>query len=43
SDTSTELERIQVLSALVNNEPTTDAPLVVASAPAFIQKTTQYS
>ena len=43
SDTSTELERIQVLSALVNNEPTTDAPLVVASAPAFMQKTTEYS
>ena len=43
SDASTELERIQVLSALVNSEPTTDAPLVVASAPAFMQKTTRYS
>ncbi len=43
SDTSTELERIQVLSALVNSEPTTEAPLVVASAPAFMQKTTRYS
>ncbi|GAG34076.1 unnamed protein product, partial [marine sediment metagenome] len=43
SDTSTELERIQVLSALINSEPTTDAPLVVASAPAFMQKTIQYS
>ena len=31
SDTSTELERIQVLSALANNEPNIDAPLVVAS------------
>ena len=43
SDASTELERIQVLSALVNNEPGTDVPLVVASAPAFMQKTAQYS
>jgi len=39
SDTSTELERLQALSALANIEPTTDAPLVVASAPALIQKT----
>ncbi len=43
SDTSTELERIQVLSALVNSELSTGAPLVVASAPAFMQKTAQYS
>ncbi|GAG99231.1 unnamed protein product, partial [marine sediment metagenome] len=31
SDTSTELERLQALSALANIESTTDAPLVVAS------------
>jgi transcription-repair coupling factor (superfamily II helicase) len=43
SDTSTELERLQVLSALANIEPTADAPLVVASAPALMQKTTRYS
>ncbi|TET18285.1 MAG: transcription-repair coupling factor, partial [Dehalococcoidia bacterium] len=42
SDTSTELERLQVLSALANIEPTTDTPLVVASAPAFMQKTTPH-
>ena len=40
SDISTELERIQVLSALVKTEPTSDAPLVVTSAPAFMQKIT---
>ena len=43
SDTSTELERLQALSALANIEPTTDAPLVVASAPALMQKTTPHS
>ena len=43
SDTSTELERLQALSALANLEPTTDAPLAVASAPAFMQKTTPHS
>jgi len=43
SDTSTELERLQVLSALANIEPTADAPLVVASAPALMQKTTPHS
>jgi len=43
SDASTELERLQVLSALANIEPTTDAPLVVASAPALMQKTTPHS
>jgi len=42
SDTSTELERLQVLSALAKIEPNTDAPLVVTSAPAFMQKTTPY-
>jgi len=44
SDTSTELERIQVLSALINqNEPTLNLPLVIASAPAIRQKITPYS
>jgi len=43
SDTSTELERLQVLSALANIEPTTGTPLVVASAPAFMQKTAPHS
>ena len=43
SDTSTELERVQILSALANNESGTEAPLVVASAPAFMQKTTSHS
>ena len=43
SDISTELERPQVLSALASIESTADAPLVVASAPAFMQKTTPYS
>ncbi len=42
SDTSTELDKLQVLSALAQNEPT-NAPLIVASAPAFMQKTTLYS
>ncbi|MBA7706193.1 Transcription-repair-coupling factor [subsurface metagenome] len=41
SDTSTELERIQVLSALANNEP--NAPLIITSAPAFMRKTTPHS
>jgi transcription-repair coupling factor (superfamily II helicase) len=43
SDTSTELERLQVLSALANIESTADAPLVVASAPALMQKTAPHS
>jgi len=43
SDTSTELERLQVLSTLANSEPLTSAPLIVASAPALMQKTTLYS
>ena len=42
SDTSTELERLQVLSALAETEPTPDAPLVVTSVPAFMQKITPY-
>ncbi|GAH83438.1 unnamed protein product, partial [marine sediment metagenome] len=44
SDTSTELERIQVLSAFIDqNKPMVNPPLVVASAPALMQKTTPYS
>jgi len=43
SDTSTELERLQVLSTLANAGNTDNVPLVVASAPAFMQKTTLYS
>ncbi len=43
SATSTELERLQVLSTLANSEPPSNAPLIVASAPAFMQKTTLYS
>ena len=39
SDALTELERLQALSALANLEPTARAPLVVASAPAFMPKT----
>ena len=42
SDASTELERLQVLSALADREPNAEAPLVVASAPAFMQKVTPY-
>jgi len=48
SDNSTEMERLQALSALANvagddNEPTTTPPLILASAPAFMQKTAPYS
>ncbi|MFC2010918.1 transcription-repair coupling factor [Chloroflexota bacterium] len=48
SNNSTEMERLQVLSALANiagddNTPTTTPPLILTSAPAFIQKTAQYS
>lgn len=39
SDTSTELERLQVLSALAKPS---SAPLIVTSAPAFMQKITPY-
>jgi len=47
SDTSAEIERIQVLSALANvprdeNKPVTDTPLVVASVPALMEKVTAY-
>jgi len=43
SDASTELERLQVLSALVNIGSDDNVPLIVASAPALMQKTTLYS
>ncbi len=41
SGTSTELERIQVLSALASRDD--HAPLTVASAPALMQKVTPYA
>jgi len=43
SDASTELERIQVLSALADINGDASAPLVVASAPALMQKTALHS
>ena len=43
SDASTELERIQVLSALADINGDASAPLVVASAPALMQKTAPHS
>ena len=44
SGASTELERIQVLSAFISqNKPAANPLLVVASAPALMQKTTPYS
>ena len=44
ADTSAEVERVQVLSALVNQKNSaTDSPLVIVSAPALMQKTTPYS
>ena len=43
SDASAELERLQVLSALANVDRGYDAPLVVTSAPAFMQKIAPYS
>ena len=43
SDALTELERLQALSALANIDSNRDAPLVVASAPAFMQKTASYN
>jgi len=42
TDASTEQERVQVLSALANISGETGVPLVVASAPALMQKTTSY-
>ncbi len=43
SDTSTELERVQVLSALADINGGENTPLVVASAPALMQRTTPHS
>lgn len=43
SDTSIELERVQVLSALADINGDASTPLVVASAPALMQKTILYS
>ena len=48
SDNSTELEKLQVLSALASiardgNAPALAPPLVVASAPAFMQQTAPYN
>ncbi len=37
-DASTELEKIRVLSALTNPEPSAEPPLIIASAPALMQK-----
>ncbi len=42
SDTSTEQERLQVLSSLANIDRDQNAPLIVTSAPALMQKTTPY-
>jgi len=43
SDASTEQERVQVLSALAGINREASSPLVVASAPALMQKTTPHS
>jgi len=43
ADASTEQERVQVLSALANINGEAGAPLIVASAPAIMPKTTPYS
>jgi len=43
SDTTTEQERVQVLSAFVGINGGESPPLVVASAPAFMQKITPHS
>jgi len=47
ADTSTELERLQVLSALADvagdNNATVEPPLIIASAPALMQKIAAYS
>ena len=43
SDTSNELERIQVLSALAGSELNREPPLVIVSAPAIMQKTMLYT
>jgi len=38
SDTSTEVERLQVLSALANIDSDDNVPLIITSAPAFMRK-----
>jgi len=43
SDTSTEIERLQVLSALAGVDSQGSVPLIVTSAPAFMGKTTPHS
>ena len=43
SDTSTDLERIQALSALAGSEPTVEPLIIVASAPALMQKVASYN
>ena len=43
SDNSTELERLQALSALAGIDENEGPPLVVASAPAMMQKTTPHT
>jgi len=43
SDALTELERLQALSALANIDSNKSAPLIIASAPAFMQKTAPYN
>ncbi|MFC1993082.1 transcription-repair coupling factor [Chloroflexota bacterium] len=43
TDPSTGIERLQVLSSLVDFEHAEDVPLIVASAPALMQKTTSRS
>ena len=44
SDTSTDLERVQLLTTLANiaHEPDVTTPLVIVSAPALMQKTTPF-
>ncbi len=43
SDISTEIERLQVLSALANVDSENNVPLIVTSAPAFTHKATLHS
>ncbi|MFH0769421.1 MAG: hypothetical protein V1932_07670, partial [Chloroflexota bacterium] len=48
SNDTTEIERLQVLSSLANiagddSTPTTVLPLIISSAPAFMQKVAPYS
>ncbi|MFC1860414.1 transcription-repair coupling factor [Chloroflexota bacterium] len=43
SDISTGIERLRVLSALANSEPSSSAPLIITSAPALMQRMTPYN